>query len=306
MSNPPSTVFTVFTATYNRAHTLQRVRDSLAAQTVRNFEWLIVDDGSTDGTESLVATWQATADFPIRYLRQPNRGKHTAFNRGVALAQGELFLTLDSDDGCVPHTLERFDAAWQSIDPAMRASFSGVTALCADEQGRPVGGALPQDTIDGAPFTVMSHLRRRGEMWGFHRTEVLRRFPFPEYAGERFVPEGLVWNRIGRQYRIRFINEVLRTYYASADSLSAASVRLRTTSPRGTLEHYIESIDLPVRWRDRWRNAANLVRFAWASGQRQAISAGFARAPLTLLLAWPAGALLAALDRRHAVPSQAD
>ena len=56
-------VFTVFTATYNRAHVLHRVYDSLRAQTFRDFEWLVVDDGSTDGTGALVEGWRAEADF---------------------------------------------------------------------------------------------------------------------------------------------------------------------------------------------------------------------------------------------------
>ena len=94
--------FTVFTPTCNRCATLPRVYASLAAQTFRDFEWLIVDDGSTDCTAALVDKWTAQADFPIRYLRQENRGKHIASNRAVREARGELFLVLDSDDACVP------------------------------------------------------------------------------------------------------------------------------------------------------------------------------------------------------------
>jgi glycosyltransferase involved in cell wall biosynthesis len=289
--------FTVFTATYNRAHTLHRVHDSLKAQTLRDFEWLVVDDGSTDETPALFERWAAENAFPIRLVRQANGGKHTAFNHGVRLARGELFLTFDSDDGCPPHTLERFLAAWQSIPAAERAGFSGVTALCADEHGRPVGGPLGAPVIDGRPFEVMSRLRREGEMWGFHRTEVLRRFPFPEFAGERWVPEGLVWNRIGREYRIRFIDEVLRTYFDSADGLSAAGARLRRANPQATLLHYTEALDLPgVRWRDRWRSGANLVRFAVASRRWAALGEGWRRARATFLLAMPAGLLLAFRD----------
>src|ERR1700688_3150194 len=91
----PDLLFTVFTPTYNRAKTLGRVYCSLCAQTVRNLEWLTVDDGSIDGTIYLVLEWSRTADFPIRYIRQTNQGKHVASNRGVAEARGELFITLD-------------------------------------------------------------------------------------------------------------------------------------------------------------------------------------------------------------------
>ena len=81
-------LFTVFTPTYNRASTLPRVYEGLKPQTFRDFEWLIVDDGSRDNTRELVQMWQAEACFPIRYIYQPNRGKPTAFNRGVQEAQG--------------------------------------------------------------------------------------------------------------------------------------------------------------------------------------------------------------------------
>ena len=91
-------LFTVFTPTFNRAHTLGRVYASLRAQTYTDFEWLIVDDGSTDGTEELVRGWMAEAPFPLRYLTQVHGHKKAAFNRGVREANGELFVALDSDD----------------------------------------------------------------------------------------------------------------------------------------------------------------------------------------------------------------
>jgi len=95
-------VFTVFTPTYNRAHTLPRVWNSLRRQTFRNFEWLIVDDGSSDNTREMVSGWSRISDFPIRYLWQRNALKKTAINLGVREARGQLFLSIDSDDECTP------------------------------------------------------------------------------------------------------------------------------------------------------------------------------------------------------------
>ncbi len=100
MPDPP--LFTIFTPTYNRAHTLHRVFDSLRAQTLRDFEWLLIDDGSIDGTEGLVAGWAQSADFPVRYLRQDHAGKHIARNRALGEARGHFFACLDSDDAFGP------------------------------------------------------------------------------------------------------------------------------------------------------------------------------------------------------------
>ncbi|MBB5204471.1 glycosyltransferase involved in cell wall biosynthesis [Inhella inkyongensis] len=283
-THSPAPLFTVFTATFNRAHTLHRVHDSLCKQTLKDFEWLIVDDGSTDGTEDLVRSWIEHQSFPIRYIRQVNQGKHFAYNRGVEEANGELFLALDSDDTCSPYALARFHHHWLSIPAAQRPSFSGVTCLCQDQQGRALGGPLPEAFIDGPPFEVISRLRREGEMWGFHRTDVLRQFRFPEIPSERFVPEGLVWNRIGRRYQIRFVNESLRHYFSSSDGLSAKMVAIRRQSPTATLMYYIEVLDLPISMRDRLKAAANLWRFGLLSAKSNAVCSATLRHPLLMLL----------------------
>src|SRR5262249_48855085 len=133
-------LFTVFTPVFNRRHTLGRVWDSLRAQTSRDFEWVVVDDGSTDGVLELLREYEREAEFPMTVFRQPNGGKHAAWNRGVALARGELFLPADSDDRFVPETLERLALLWRSIPEADRPGFSGVNVLCRDpETGAVVG-----------------------------------------------------------------------------------------------------------------------------------------------------------------------
>ena len=89
-------LFTVITPTYNRAHTLERVYLSLREQSFQDFEWVIVDDGSTDSTRTMVMAWQQEASFPIHYVWQKNQHKKTAFNRGVRKANGELVVAVDS------------------------------------------------------------------------------------------------------------------------------------------------------------------------------------------------------------------
>lgn len=212
--------FTVFTPTFNRAHTLPRVYESLRAQTFRDFEWLVVDDGSTDGTEALVARWIAEAPFTIRLIRQANQGKHRAHNAAVAAAEGALFLSLDSDDACVPEAMERLHAHWIAIPAAERPGFSAVTVLCKDQHGRLVGDRFPQPVMDSTLAEMTYRHRVRGEKWGFQRTDVLRSHPFTAEPGVGYVPEGIIWNAIGRKYRVRFVNEALRVYYIDGPSLT--------------------------------------------------------------------------------------
>jgi FkbM family methyltransferase len=223
--------FTVFTPTYNRAHTLSRVYWSLCEQSFRDFEWLIVDDGSTDDTGDLVSRWRSEAQFPIRYIRQGNRGKHMATNLGVREARGSLFLELDSDDSCVPQALERFAYHWWSIPEQVRSNFSGVTALCQDGQGGIVGDSFPSDVLDSNSLEVRYRYKVRGEKWGFQRTEVLRRFPFPVTEEAIYVPEGIVWSKVARQYRTRFVNEPLRVYWAEGHGVHDQLTKARPVGP---------------------------------------------------------------------------
>jgi glycosyltransferase involved in cell wall biosynthesis len=263
-------IFTVFTPTYNRAQTLPRVYESLKAQTYRNFEWVIVDDGSTDGTNELVEKWQKEAEFPIHYFWQQNRGKHVAFNRGVQEARGEFFLTLDSDDACVPEALERFKFHWDLISIEQRGLFTGVCALCCDQNGRIIGDYFPFNPTDSNSLEIHYRYRVKGEKWGFQRSEVLRRYPFPEVKGAIYVPEGVVWSAIAKSHKIRFVNEVLRIYFTQNAFSSDQITYLTSTPPRnasGGAFYYEFRLNEEITWFryspwDFFRSAINYVRFS--------------------------------------------
>lgn len=291
-----SPLFTVFTATFNRAATLPAVYDSLIHQSLKDFEWLIVDDGSTDSTQSLVDQWINDGAILVRYFRQSNGGKHSAFNRGVAEARGELFVTLDSDDAMTPNALEVFRDRWMAIPDQTRDSFSGVTSQCVDQSGVVVGTPLPSSFIDGRPFSVIDLLQLTGERFGFHRTNILKDHPFPVFSDERFVPEALVWNRIGRQYNIRFVSDSLRVYRQSDDSLSKSVVAIRRKSPRGTTLYYLEAVGLPIRRRSRLRHAVNAWRFATTKHSRRLVFEMFPKHPWLIGLALLPGLALSAFD----------
>lgn len=289
--------FTVFTPTYNRAHTLPQVYESLKAQTFRDFEWLIVDDGSSDGTAVLVQQWIKEGSITIRYFDQTNQGKHIAFNRGVSLADGELFLTLDSDDTCVPYALERFHHHWENIGIQDRHKFSGVTCLCMDSKGQVIGSQFPSKSIDSDPITMETRYGITGEKWGFHRTEVLREFPFPVLSGEHFVPEGLIWNRIAKKYKLRFINEPLRIFETLPEGLSNSSTRIRVNSPRGARLYYQEYLQSDIAWPRKVKAAINYLRFSLHADI--SVSAIEMKRDLKLLALWPFAYVAYRRDRRQ-------
>lgn len=299
-------VFTVFTPTYNRASTLPRVYESLEAQTFREFEWLIVDDGSTDNTREVVEKWQAEADFPIRYIYQRNQGKPAAYNRAVQEARGELFLFIDSDDACVPEALERLKFHWDSIPAAQRDKFSAVTVLCEDQHGRLCGEKFPRDIFDSDSVQMYMKYRTAGEKWGFQRTDVLREFPFPRLAGEKFVPESVVWLALSRKYKTRFVNEILRIYYIDdgendhlSDIQNPSVLWGRAFFHRQVLNEFVDWIfKAPLTL---YRSAINFSRYSFGLGKgpvSQFRELKNARAWALLGGSLPLGFLLYLRDRR--------
>ena len=220
-------LFTVFTSTYNRAHTLYRVYDSLTSQTFRDFEWLVVDDGSTDNTSALLSAWRTKADFPIVYLYQPNQGKHVAYNCAVPKARGALFLTLDSDDSCVPHALEYLKHYWETIPQDKRLEFSAVSVPYVNERGEIVGKWFKDRVTDSDYLSCYYRQKLRGDKFEFQRTDVMMQYPFPVPDGRlTHIPEGVVWSRIARRYRTRYVKAHLHRCFISEGSLSRSrSVR---------------------------------------------------------------------------------
>lgn len=237
--------FTVLTPTYNRAHTLATVYDCLKEQTLQDFEWLIVDDGSRDSTEMLVRSW-SEAPFPIRYFKKANGGKHTALNLGIQEARGFFTVILDSDDVIRPNCLERFLHHWLSIPECERDQFAGITALCANQRGTILGGKFPKDSFDSNAIEVTYLYRLTDDRYGMQRTEVMRHFPFPVFEGERFLTESVIWNRIARYYKNRYINEVLCLKEYRTDGLTRSISRHLSSNPQGSSLYYQQLLEVSV------------------------------------------------------------
>jgi len=303
---PP--LFTIFTATYNRAHTLHRVFDSLRAQTLRNFEWLVIDDGSTDRTGALVECWRQTADFPIRYLRQDHAGKHIAHNRALKEAYGRYFFPVDSDDALVADALERLTRLWNSIPEDEREAFSSVGGLCRDQAGKISGDRFPSDPFDANLRELMYIHRNRGEKWIVGRTDIWRRYPFPQVAGTQFIPEGIFLLDIAKTYNTRWVNEVVRIYYRD-DAATGPTLSKRVglgDSAAGRWHYYVWLLNNDLNYffhspTPFLKAAVMLPIVTWLSDEsslRRAMASLRDRpAKILVVLALPFSLLLYAIDR---------
>lgn len=291
--------YTVFTPSYNRAHLLPRVFESLEKQTFRDFEWLIVDDGSKDNTAEVVKDLEAKAKFPVRYVVKPNGGKPTAVNRGAQEAQGRLIAILDSDDWYVPETLERFLHHWNAIPKEQQAGFVGVTGLCCFPSGEILGTRFPQDVFDSDAIDLRYKYNVAGEKSGMLRTDILRQHPFPEDLG-RHVSESLIWNRIAKHYKTRFINEVLTIKEFQVGGLTRDGRMIQVRDTRASLLNAKELIALGKRLPLKHRVLAysNYIRRSLHHGVPLSQQLEGAPSKVMFFICYPIGRYLEASDAK--------
>lgn len=241
---------TVLTPTFNRERVLRSLWDSLQKQTVKDFEWLVVDDGSTDGTKNLITQLQEKSDFPIRYIYKSNGGKHTALNVGIQTICSELTFIVDSDD-CVT------DDAVESI-LKIHKKYRSQNSIC----GYAFLRAFPDGKVNGKKFDVDEKIgsyidvRVNGDDTGADKAEVfkthcLKEFPFPEYPNEKFLGEDFVWLRMARKYEMVHINKAIYVGNYLEDGLTNNRRKHNIASPVGCMhraEEFMES-DLKTRYR---------------------------------------------------------
>lgn len=222
---------TIFTPTFNRAYIIEQLYRSLQRQTCFDFEWLVVDDGSSDNTKELFNSWMKEENaFPIRYYKQENGGKHRAINRGLELASGELFFTVDSDDYLTDDAVEKV-IRWVAELPNEDA-YCGVAGNLGTTLTITPNRCFPGEYLDGTALDRYGAVD--GERAMVFYTKIHQRYPYPEYAGEKFVTEAVAWNRMANDgYKMRFYNDIIWIYEYMEDGLTKAGSRLFLENPRG-------------------------------------------------------------------------
>jgi len=201
----------VLTATYNRRDYLPRAFESLQNQTCADFEWVVCDDGSTDGTCDLMESLRKEARFELVYLRQnENSGRHFAMNHCARAARGVLVCGLDSDDQLTPDAIAWMKGTWQSLPCEERETLCGIVGQDAVlHTGARVAPPLP---IEGMTSSFLDMPFRHGRAEDNHkiiRRECYREFPFPEEHRGAFFPETIgKWYPMGRKYDARYFDHV--------------------------------------------------------------------------------------------------
>ena len=239
---------TIMTPTYNRSSFLPKLYETLTKQTVdlTMMEWIIVYDGSTDDTEDIVHKLKEKSPFGINYIKSTNRGKHHAVNMGIENATGEFFFIVDSDDTLPENSIERI-IFWFTTLKSEQEKFAGIGGLKSYEFSGDVGESFEGEYLD------CSSIERReknikGDKAEVFYTDVIKKYRFPEFSGEKFLSECVLWNEIARDgYKIRWFNEpIYRCEYLDS-GLTRNIYNNLAKSPKGFLLYTRELMQYEAR-----------------------------------------------------------
>lgn len=224
-------ILTIFTPTYNRAHTIGRTYESLKKQNCKEFIWLIIDDGSTDNTSKLVEQWKnESCGFEIRYIYKENGGMHTAHNIAYENIDTELNMCIDSDDCVAEGAVKKILDKWEKIK---NEDYAGIIGLDSDMQGEIIGKDFPKDLVD---TTLNAYYANggSGDKKLVYRTDIINKYPpYPVFEGERYVALGYKYRLIDQEYKLSILNEVLVNVDYQQNGSSATMWKQYVKNPKG-------------------------------------------------------------------------
>lgn len=253
-------LLTIFTPTYNRAHLLPDLYASLLKNKYIAFEWIIVDDGSIDSTEELINGYIKEEKLNIKYFKNINSGKHIAINKGVDLANGELFFIVDSDDVLPEGSLEIILKNYEIIKE--NDKIAGLVGRRGDKQGNVIGDDKKYSKLICSALDFRFKKRIKGDMAEVFKTNILKKYPFPKFEGEKFCTEALIWNRIAQNYDMLWLNQITYTGEYLADGLSANVFKIRKNSPKATTLYYSELSKQQIPVVQKIKAISNYWRFS--------------------------------------------
>ena len=244
-------MITVLTPTYNRENTIDRAYKSLLNQTDKNFEWLIIDDGSQDNTESLVKKYKKEKQINIRYYKKENGGKHTALNVGTNKAKGELILILDSDDYLTHNAIELVIKYWKK--------YKNYDKICGLTFLKKLKNPMYSDEKFEECISNMNDFKYNkgilADMCEVMSTEILKRYPYPVFEGERFLSEVIVTGEIAKKYNLAYIPiEIYEAEYLD-DGLSKNWLKLVVNNPNGARANNLLFMSKEYKYLIRLKNS---------------------------------------------------
>ncbi|WP_214830353.1 glycosyltransferase family A protein [Exiguobacterium sp. s56] len=235
---------TIFTPTFNRKHTLHKLYESLLNQTNLDFEWFIVDDGSSDNTQELIKSWIKKNKINIKFHRQDNSGKHVAHNYGVINCETEIFVCVDSDDQVTKDFVSTIYTIWPRVN--QQASLAGIIALKGNVNNMRIGTSMPTSLKSCSISELYSKQKFKGDATLIFKTLCLKKYLFPVIDGEKFMTEGVVYDQLSKDYEMLLLNKIIYICEYLEDGLSANIDLVHKKNPKGYIFYLSQRIDLSV------------------------------------------------------------
>lgn len=249
---------TVFTPTFNRAYCLHQCYASLVNQTNHDFIWMIVDDGSTDGTKELVETWMVESKIEIIYHFQENQGMHGAHNTAYDLINTELNVCIDSDDFMPIDAIDNIISFWKTVDN--KNNLAGIVGLDGYKDGNIIGKKFPEDLKVASLEDLYFKYKIPGDKKLVLKTEVVNKFPrYPIFKEERFVPLGTLYLMIDKDYKLRCLNKVFCIVEYMEDGSSRNIIKQYARHPKGFRYARIITMKHSKYFKVRFKNAIHYV-----------------------------------------------
>ena len=251
---------TIFTPTYNRAHTIERTYHSLCRQSCKEFDWLIIDDGSTDNTASIVKAWVAKNKIPIRYVYKENGGLYTGYNVAYSLIESELCVCVDSDDYMPDDAVEKIYRCWIERGGEQ---YAGLIGLDFHLDGTPIGGYFPTGLDNVWLMDLYIKKLHLGDVKPVLRTDLMKTVaPMVGFEGEKNFNPAYMMMQVCDRYPILLLNENLCfvDYQTGLDSMSAGIWKQYRNSPHSFQKQRILELQLVHNsWKNRIRVAIHYV-----------------------------------------------
>lgn len=254
-----NTLLTIFTPAYNRGYTLERLYKSLLKQTCMDFEWLIVNDGSTDNTEELIKKWISEKKINIKYYYQKNSGKSMAHNKGVKEAHSDFFMCVDSDDYLT------FNAVETVKNISKKEKFSkciGFVGFRGTKNGKPITKLNNNSIAEINTLNGFYSKGMQGDTVLVYRTNIIKKYKFPQFKGERFVPESYLYDLLDREGQMLLVKKVLYICEYLPDGYTFNMRNVIKKNPQGYMAYILQRISFNSSIFEKYKNTVRYIAVA--------------------------------------------
>lgn len=255
----------IYTPTYNRCDLLKRCYESLCKENKEKFEWIIVDDGSTDNTKSQIDEWIKIGKINITYVYKKNEGVHSARNIACEIAKGELCMCIDSDDYVASGAVQSIYDFYQNNN---NKSIVGIIALNTAKDNKTIGDVFPKDLKKSSLYNLYKVIGVKGDKKLIYKTDIIKKYKYPVYKGEKRIPPSYVYYQMDSEGELLLLNKSVCVVEYQLDGISNNVKKDRFSSPKGMRDYYELMFKLSRNFKEKYLNTIRIQSYRRATGEK--------------------------------------